>query len=244
MRVIALVGNETVIFAVAAIVIVVVTLLVSAVGLTRRRRATQHDLFTGLGFMPVTPPPPDLLDRIAALQPHGRRERLHINDVYHRAISGGDAYLFDLVDDDSEGQAWAGGRALAVVVPSLALPFVALQPKLRLAERLGGLLGTALERAMMFATARAGLVQVDYPDDLEFGERFLVIGKSEPEVRGLLTGRRRTALLELPGALMLTTNEDTFALSLVSPEASDETATASVQVLLEAAERVRLLLSG
>ena len=200
MRISAMEGTAVVVVAGAAVVIIVIALLVFAVGLNRRKRATRHDLFTALGFMPVASPSPELLDRLAALQPIGRRERLHVRELYRRTISGGDAYLFDLTDDDSESQTWTSGNAIAVVAPSLALPYMALMPKLSLDARFGSLLGSAFQKAMALATAQAGLTRVAYPDDVEFDERFTVFAKSEPEVRSFLVNRRRTALLELPEA--------------------------------------------
>ena len=244
MRLSTIQGSAIVVFAGAAVVIIVVALVVFAAVPNRRKRATRRDLFTGLGFMPVASPSPDLLDRLAALQPTGRRERLHVRELYRRTISGGDAYLFDLTDDDSESQTWTSGSAIAVVAPSLALPYMALMPKLSLDAHFGSLLGGAFQKAMALATAQAGLTRVAYPDDVEFDERFTVFAKSEPEVRGFLINRRRTALLELPEALFISANGDAFALSLTSPAISGQTAAASIQTLLDLAERLLSLLSG
>ena len=208
------------------LIILIVTILLVALALLnarqsapkRARAASRQEALFELGFTPLDPSPQALVERIAALQPQRSRDQVALRDVYERPVTGGRAYLFDSIDADNDGPSWLGSGSLAIISRSLGCPAIVVLPRPQAQSPLGqGPLGPMvsglLDRAYALITEHSGMVRTSFPDDIEFDERFAVLGADARAVEAFLTPQRRTALLTLPPDVVVAARQDTLMLS-------------------------------
>jgi hypothetical protein len=195
---------------VALIVIAIAGAIIWAVIATRRRRTEREDDLAALGFEPIASPPSALCNALAALQSSTQGQTTTVRNLYRRPTPDGELYLFDIEGGDG-GRIWLGAGTLAALIPGLDAPSLVLLPNTPEASQ--GLAQAALQRALDLVGGMSGMARIPFPDDIEFDERFVVMGDDESAVRTFLTGARRTALLELPPAAAFTTKGDLIALS-------------------------------
>ena len=213
------------------LVAVIVGAIIWAVAATRKRRAERGDELTALGFEPVASPPPALRDALASLQAHAEGPPPTIGNLHRRSTPAGELYLLDTQGGDA-GHIWLGAGTLAALISDLGAPSLVLLPGAP--QPSGGLAQAALQRALDLIGGISGLVRIAYPDDVEFSERFVALGDDEDAVRAFLTDARRTALLELPPAVVFTTKGDLIALSPYPPNTAQ--AGRPTRALISAAE--------
>ena len=98
-------------------------------------------------------------------------------------------YLFDLLDTTSE-DSWRGTDVFGVISRNLALPRFSLitMPSTNREGMLGNLMGKILDKVFTWAANFQRLSRVEFPDQPEFDDRFVVFGRAEYAVRTLFSG--------------------------------------------------------
>jgi hypothetical protein len=106
------------------------------------------------------------------------------------------------------------------------------------------MVGGLLERAYDLVTERGGLVRTSFPDDIEFDERFAILGTDAGAVEAFLTPARRTALLTLPQDVVVVARDDTVTLSAYATPSAGVTDIEQVQSRRELAEALLVALAA
>lgn len=191
----------------------IIALSIWASRVRRQRTGSRQEALFALGFVPLEPPPAELRDRVAALQPHRSQGQVTLRSVYGRPIEGGQVYLFESIDAESDDVSFLTDGTLAIASKALRSPTFTALPRLETRGSLGLLMEGMLERAYAILADRGGLIRVSFPDDPEFEERFVVLAAEPGAAEAFLTAERRTALLTLPKDLVVAAHLDTLTLS-------------------------------
>jgi len=202
----------------------------------RQRTGSRQEALFALGFTPLDPPPDELRDRVAALQPH--RNEITLRDVYARPSPGGRAYLFDSTDTESDDASFMTSGTLAIASKALHSPAFTVLPRLETRGSLGLLMDGMLEHAYALLADRGGLSRVPFSDDPEFEQRFVVLAAEPGAVEAFLTPGRRTALLALPQGLAIAAHLDTLTLSAYAPSGGSQPTVDEIGSRLELLEKL------
>lgn len=191
------------------IVAAFLALLIWVITSERRRVQVEADQVQRMGFTPLEPPPPDLITRVGALRLSRPDQGFELRRVFHRPISGGDLYIFDLEIKGGEDSADEHG-SVAVLAQGLDLPRLMLLPKPSVQGAVGGWMSQLAERLIGWAAERSGLVAFDLP---ELHQHYIVMGQDEVAVRRFLTRERITRLVTMERRYVINGKGDIFVLS-------------------------------
>ena len=194
---------------------IVLALLVWATVTRGNKKEQREDILFRLGYTLTSPSPPQLVAQITRLHRRGEHQPVELQSIYRRLIAGGEIYLFDLIDTGGSETNTRTADALTVVSSTLDLPRFALIPRPNYLPQSsdGGMLAKLADVALDAAAAQIGLMELDYPDDPEFAENFIVLAEDETATRAFLDNRLRTQLLQLERRCMIDAVANTFTLS-------------------------------
>jgi hypothetical protein len=207
---------------------------------TQRQTEEQHEeVLFGLGFTLATPPPEQLIDRIAKLPRLDGNQEQKPQRVFRRPIGGGEIYLLTLPDADGTDNKSGSTMIVAATSTGLDLPQVTLIPRHELLGRATAPLPQLAQKAIRWAAARAGVQTVTFEGDLEFDEAFITLARTPMEVHATLTDHRRTALLEIAQGYTVDVDAQMILLIAHPKEDSEEGAGAEqVQRVCEDAQQI------
>ena len=217
--------------------VAIIALSLWASGVRRQRTGSRQEALFALGFTPLDPPPDELRERVAALQPH--RSQIMLRCVFGRPSTSGHAYLFDSIDAENDDASFMTSGVLAIASKALRSPaFTVLpRPEARGSGSLGSLMDGMLELTYALLANR-GLVRVPVPDDPEFEQRFVVLAAEPWVTEVFLTPGRRTALLALSQGLVAAACQDTLMLSAHTPSGGSQPTVDEIGSRLELLEKL------
>jgi hypothetical protein len=227
----------------AAVVALVVLLVVSSV---RRREAQAASRATELissGFTPVQTPDVRLVAAIKGLRRGSTApEQLDVTHLFHRPMSGGDLYVFDLEDGSGDSITVTNG-VVAIVDPLLKLPRLALVPAPGGSEAMTGsaimrLVGDVMNRAL----AQRGLSRVTLADDGGLGKRYLIVAEDAAAAGAVLPQERCAELASLESTYAMEAEGDLLMVSQAPAYVQSATARPPLWQVLDDARRIHAIL--
>jgi hypothetical protein len=203
--------------AIGIALIVVVTIAAISWSIARQKTEAKKQRLSNLGYTPILPPPPGLVERLTALNQGRHVRKLKLQNVFQRAITGGQLYWFDMIiDKGSEDDNSPVTDLLGVVSPGLTMPHFLLIPMMAQLGRsdAGGALANLVAQAAnkLLSWSTGGLKRVSFADQPAFEQHYSVFGQAEAEVRGFLTDNRLNYLLGLEYHYTVEAGRDIFTL--------------------------------
>jgi hypothetical protein len=217
-------------------------------GIQRRRAGSQvrHESLLSLGFAPVESPDPAVVERIERLAARGSLGRgvprqVRLEKLHRRPLARGALYLFDLVAYGS-GETERAEDVVAVISPTLDLPWMALVSLPQMGSAAQGLLGGLAEQAINWALSRSGMQRCDFSHAPLFDQRYAVLCRDEETARAFLDDSRTYDLARLERSYWIETAGDIFTLKggLATIGASNQPQ--NLETLVEDAKRILLYL--
>lgn len=167
-----------------------------AVVATRKQASARRQRMLDIGFAPVEPPDPELVERVTVLRRRRSPKGTRVTNVFRKEGDGYRLYVLDAVsvgsDEDSTSQ-----ENVVLISPHLRLPAFALVPKLEI----GGFVAAAANQLLARLLSRA-MPAVEVPTHPEFTRRYSLFGDSPEEVRSALTDEALTHLAETGGCAL------------------------------------------
>lgn len=186
---------------VIGVILTSVLFVLFAIRSTKKNREEKITRARQLGFDPVAEIPQDLQRRIEDLYGNEKDKTYEIRNLHHRRELEQDLYIFDLLDTTSE-DSWRGTDVFGVISRNLALPRFSLitMPSIDSEGMLGNLMDKILDKVFTWAANFQGLTRVEFPDQPELNERFVIFGRNENAVRTLFSGSTASSLhnIKLP----------------------------------------------
>lgn len=202
-----MIGNTELLIILAILLFVIILLFaIRYSGKSRGEKTIQAQI---LGFEPLVEPPPQLMSRLEKLYHNEGKQTLELRNLYHRREFDRDLYLFDLVNTHNE-DASMGREVFGVISRQLALPRFSLAslPPLDTQRMLGNLMDKMLDKLFDWAGKHQGFIRVEFPDQPEFDERFVVFGRDDYAIRNLLSGVNTSTLSRSKTPLQLAGSGD------------------------------------
>jgi hypothetical protein len=203
-----------------AILLLFAGLVYSTVISTRRNRDGKMQMAQLLGLTPVQPDA-DLCEKIAALQRTSwNTTNYELRHVFRRPLSGGEMFLFDLVDASSEGDSWSCSQAVAIRSPALRLPPFELFPKV---DSQNYALGGLANKIVAWVAAKSGQ-PVGFPEFPEFAARY-VVTSGDPEATRYFFDERMAGYFAQTAHYSLQADDELFVFAEIEPgfDTSDQT---------------------
>ncbi len=149
---------------------------------TKQQKKERADMAAMLGFQPVLKTDHvTLKSRLAHINPkHGSNDK-ELRDVFVKHIPEGDLYLYDLWDTSGDSSNAIQSLALALVTTERLFPRFVISSRLAMPGMLAQLANKVLSWSVGFQ-----MTVVDFPEEPDFNEHFVVAGNDELEVRNLL----------------------------------------------------------
>ncbi len=188
-----MIGN-TELLAILAILLFVIFLLFAILA-SRKSQEEKISQTQALGFEPLVEPPPELMTHLEELYHNEGNQTLKLRNLYQRREFDRDLYLFDLVNTHNENTSMGTG-VFGVISRQLALPRFSLAslPPLDTQRILGNLMDKILDKFFDWAGKHQGLIRVEFPDQPDFDEKFVVFDRDEYALRDLFSGTNARAL--------------------------------------------------
>lgn len=178
---------------VVGIIVLFAVLIAWGITLSRKQAAARRQRMLDIGFAPVEPPGPELVERVTALRRRRSPKGTRVTNVFRKEGDGYQLYVLDAVsvgsDEDSTSQ-----ENVVLISPHLGLPAFALVPKLEM----GGFMAAAANRLVARMLSRA-MSAVEVPTHAAFSRRYSLFGDSPEEVRAALSDEALTHLAETGG---------------------------------------------
>lgn len=193
---------------VAGIVLIIGGLTYWGIASSRRRKQELAEMAGMIGFHPVPKTVyPELKARLARINPRHGSSSKSLQDVFVKSVPEGDLYLYDLWDNSGESSSVTQNRALALVIPGKQFPRFVISARLKAT----GMLAQLADKLIAWAFGH-DLKIVDFQDEPDLNEHFLVAGDDESKVHDMFNSSIFQRLKGLDG-LFLAGGGDTLEYS-------------------------------
>jgi hypothetical protein len=187
-------------FIIVAIIGLIAGGIAAAFWLSKRSARARTEMAQQMAFQPLADTA-ELLERVRLLYGRGPQRRLQIEYAYWRKLGEATFHWFSMVDQESsgdEGSSWMGENLVLAQSPALNTPRLSIFATPKLTGLAGDMAKRIIQMGFNYAIGRSGMARVEFLEDSDFEDRFLVGGQHEGAVRTFLDDERRGRLVGMP----------------------------------------------
>jgi hypothetical protein len=177
---------------VIGLIILAMALMVGIVIVSGRKSVEQkHQTAKSLGFIPLDPPPAEVVERLVPLHQKGYHQQLVLRNLHQQRRPDCTLYLYDVWDVGGHDHDLETSSAVALVAADLDLPRFSLAPKVKV-------VGWTGDMANKFVEKLVGLHAqvIKFTEHPHFEQRYFVSGDDDLAVRRYLSGAVLATLVQ------------------------------------------------
>jgi hypothetical protein len=176
---------------VGLIVLAIILMVVVTIASGRKNSEQKRQTAAELGFTPLDPPPPDVVEQLIPLHQKGYHQNLEIRHLQQQRRADCALYLYDVWDVGGHDHDIEASSAVAFVATDLNLPRFSIVPKVQVVGWTGDMANKFIEKLVGLHSQ-----VIKFDSHPHFENKFFVSGDSELEVRRYLGGPVMAALMQ------------------------------------------------